>query len=371
MKVLFVTNIPSPYRVDFFNELGKYCNLTVLFEKQASDERDDSWKDYHFDTFTGIFMKGISVSVDMSYCPEVISYVNGSIWDYIICSDFLSPTGMKVTRYLKRHHIPYVLESDGGFVGIDNILKKTIKTKAIKGASWYFSTGKSHDDYYIAYGADKDRIIRYPFSSIKEKDILDEPLLKSEKAKIKKELGISEQFMVLAVGQFIHRKGFDTLLKAAKDLPKNAGVYFVGGDPTEEFLNLKNQYCLTNVHFIGFKRPSELKKYYHAADIFTLPTRGDIWGLVINEAFANGLPVITTTQCLAGVEMIKNGKNGYLIPVDDESQLIERICQLMYNENLCLQIANNNIFKSHDFTIESMVQTHIERFQKWKDYNIK
>ena len=46
MKILFLTNIPSPYRVDFFNELGKLAELTVLFETAASDERDSSWNCY-------------------------------------------------------------------------------------------------------------------------------------------------------------------------------------------------------------------------------------------------------------------------------------------------------------------------------------
>ena len=38
MKVCYLTNIPSPYRVDYFNELGKYCELTVFFEKRRSNE---------------------------------------------------------------------------------------------------------------------------------------------------------------------------------------------------------------------------------------------------------------------------------------------------------------------------------------------
>ena len=64
MKVLFLTNIPSPYRVDFFNEIGKYCDLTVLFEKGFSNERDTSWKNYSFDNFKGIFLKGKSIKTD-------------------------------------------------------------------------------------------------------------------------------------------------------------------------------------------------------------------------------------------------------------------------------------------------------------------
>ena len=35
MRVLFLTNIPSPYRVDFFGELGKLVDLTVLYELEA------------------------------------------------------------------------------------------------------------------------------------------------------------------------------------------------------------------------------------------------------------------------------------------------------------------------------------------------
>ena len=45
MKVLFLTNYPSPYRVQFFNELGKLCNLTVLFEEgiEKQTHRNKNW----------------------------------------------------------------------------------------------------------------------------------------------------------------------------------------------------------------------------------------------------------------------------------------------------------------------------------------
>lgn len=39
--VMSLTNIPSPYRVKFFNELGTKCDLTVVFEKRSSSERDE------------------------------------------------------------------------------------------------------------------------------------------------------------------------------------------------------------------------------------------------------------------------------------------------------------------------------------------
>ena len=57
--------------------------------------------------------------------------------------------------------------------------------------------------------------------------------------------------MVLSVGQFIHRKGFDILLKAI-EADENVGVYIVGGTPTKEYVSLCENRGLNNVHFVEF-----------------------------------------------------------------------------------------------------------------------
>jgi len=43
VKVLYLANIPSPYRVDFFNELGQQIDLTVIFERETASDRDENW----------------------------------------------------------------------------------------------------------------------------------------------------------------------------------------------------------------------------------------------------------------------------------------------------------------------------------------
>lgn len=43
MKILYLTNIHNPYRDEFFESLGQQVDLTVLFEKHSTNERDDSW----------------------------------------------------------------------------------------------------------------------------------------------------------------------------------------------------------------------------------------------------------------------------------------------------------------------------------------
>jgi putative colanic acid biosynthesis glycosyltransferase len=66
MKVLFLTNIPSPYRVEFFNELGKQCELTVLYELKQAKDRDAKWNAYeakHFREKYGLQDKYILLGV--------------------------------------------------------------------------------------------------------------------------------------------------------------------------------------------------------------------------------------------------------------------------------------------------------------------
>jgi len=67
MKYLFLTNIPSPYRVDFFNELGKLCDVTVAFETGASKERDASWKRYDIKRFNPAAERAFQISHEFSY----------------------------------------------------------------------------------------------------------------------------------------------------------------------------------------------------------------------------------------------------------------------------------------------------------------
>lgn len=362
MKILFLTNIPSPYRVKFFNKLGEYCDLTVLFEKNTSTERDESWKNYSFEYFTGIFLRGLTVKTDSSLCLSVKKYLKNEKYEAVICSNFTSPTGMYAVHYMKKHHIPFILESDGGFPKTGRGIKEMLKRSTISGADYYLSTSEMHDKYYLQYGAKNDRIVRYPFSSVSEKDILASPVTIEEKKVLKKKLNIREERIVLAVGQFIQRKGFDILIKSSKSVSENTGIYIIGGEPEHEYKSLLEKTECKNIYFIGFKKPTELSDYYRAADIFVLPTREDIWGLVINEAMSFGLPVITTERCLAGVEMIENDKNGLIVPVDDPEKLSIAMNGLLTDSARMEFMSLNNLEKTHKYTIESMVKSHLDLF---------
>lgn len=364
MRLLFMTNVPSPYRVDFFNELGKLCDLTVYFEKNTSDERNDTWKEYSFNNFKGVFLKGRSTGVDSSFCPEVKKRLKEETYDHIICSDFSTPTGMMAISYMRKHHIPYFLEADGGTAKSGRGVKEKIKRYFIRGAAGYFSTSTSCDKYFSTYGADKDKIYRYPFTSLYKSDILDKPPTKEKKKRLREELNLKEEKILISVGRFSYLngygKGYDTLLKICERLPNNIGVYIIGDEPTEAFIRWKNEKHLNQLHYLPFKRKEELFKYYQAADLSVFLSRGEAWGLVINESMANGLPVIATEACVAGLELIEHGKNGFIVPVDAVEKTKEIIMDYLTDKSKYNEMSGAALKKIKTHTIEDMARCHKE-----------
>lgn len=364
MKVLFLTNIPSPYRVDFFNELGKLCDLTVLYELGHASDRDEAWKANNANTFKEILLSGKKVGADSAICFSVIRYLKDKSYDIIVIGGYSTPTGMLAIEYLKRRNIEFILNCDGGIIKQDNKIKYSIKKYFIRSAKAWLSTGKNTNDYMIHYGAREKDIYIYPFTSVNKKDILNNTIDEKIKSEHKKKLNIREEKVILSVGQFIHRKGFDILIEATKLLPKNYGIYIIGGEVTEEYISLKNNYNLDNVHFEGFKNKGELETYYKAADLFVLPTREDIWGLVINEAMSYGLPVITTDKCVAGLELIDNDENGFIVSAEDEKLLADKINEILYNNITKESMGIKNLKKIREYTIEEMAKVHKSIFEE-------
>lgn len=70
--------------------------------------------------------------------------------------------------------------------------------------------------------------------------------------------------------------------------------------------------------YAGFIEHSRLPEFYARAKLLLLPTSRDCWGVVINEAMISGLPVITTGKTAAAGELVIDGRNGFVLPLDAE-----------------------------------------------------
>lgn len=364
MKVLFVCNFEAPYRVEFWNELSQYCDVTVLFsETKEQQQRDSKWfarADYRFHYE---MLKQTKVGRRLHICFGVTDYLKRD-FDIIVFHPYSPPTCIWGILYCIVHKIPYVINSDGGFAKTGRGLTEKIKSFLISHAEGYLSTAAATDDYLCFYGGHKKYMYRYSLTTLRKSDMHTSPITQGEKDRLRKKLGINEKNMIISVGNMIPRKGFDLLLKACREIQPGVGVYIVGGKPTKDYIDYCVRYKLSNVHFLEFMDKSTLSQYYMAADIFVLPTREDIWGLVVIEAMASRLPVVTTNMCIAGKEFIKHGENGFIYDVEDVRALAG-IMNRFFSEQDLKQIMSLKAYESvKNCTIETMALRHITIFQE-------
>jgi len=357
-RVLFLTNYASPYRVEFFDCLGEKMDVTVLFSERIEDKKHRSadWFVSGRGKCQVVQLQKRAASLrGRDLCLDVISWLKKP-WDAIVLCGYSSPTVMLAMAWLRMNRVPFWLEVDGGLIRQDSPLNYRFKRLLVGAANAWLSTGKATTDYLVHYGARREAVREYPFSSLKEADLLSAPVTAEEKQSLRQALGMGEGKVILSIGQFIHRKGFDVLLKAAAKLDPGADIYIVGGEPTEEYRKLHDDLGLTNVRFVGFMKKEQLLKYYRAADFFVLPTREDIWGLVVNEAMSCALPVITTDRCVAGLELVEDGVTGYIVPVGDADALADRMNQALRED--CAAMGAAALEKVGPYTIENMANVH-------------
>src|SRR5690606_18580506 len=153
----------SPYRVEFFNELGKYCDLTVLFERRTASNREKDWISDNVKNFKAVFLKGINFGEDSAICFSVRKWLRKNMFDIFVVVGYSTPTVMIAIETLNLRKIPFFINSDGGFIRDDKKTVGDIKRHFISSATWWLSSGRETNKYLKYYGAIEKNIFRYSF----------------------------------------------------------------------------------------------------------------------------------------------------------------------------------------------------------------
>lgn len=129
-------------------------------------------------------------------------------------------------------------------------------------------------------------------------------------------------FTVFFAGQICLRKGVPHLIDAWKRLDlKDARLRLAGhAKPGDACL----REAPSSLAYLGALSRVKLLEEMRRADLFVFPSLAEGFGLVIGEAMALGLPVLTTTNT-GGTELITDGRDGLLVPAHDADALAARI----------------------------------------------
>ncbi len=160
--------------------------------------------------------------------------------------------------------------------------------------------------------------------------------------------------IILSVGRLIDLKGTNHLIDAMpavlSQFPDTVLLIVGAGPEKETLVNQTRKLGLDHrISFLGMKEINELPSYYHAADIFVLPSinksgRTEALGVVLLEAMASGCPVFGSN--VGGIpDIIIDGENGFLVPEQRPDILADKIVQLLSDDSLREQFRKNGLIR--------------------------
>jgi glycosyltransferase involved in cell wall biosynthesis len=352
IKILLLTNIPAPYRVDGLNYVYNLLNkdkyeLEVLFSRPLYHKRnywntgiDKAKFAYSFlNKFNSIDIKklklfdiGITIKNELKKLKP----------DVVIASGF-SILSFLTVRYCKKSGIPYLIGT-GATTHRDrndklNFLKTPVRKYIINDAKGFFVYGKSAIEYLRKFNVKDDRIY-FTINTVDTTKFLE--IGKARKYKDKSELNL------LYIGNVNKSKGIKYLLDAYKYLHKISNVktnlHIVGGgDKLDYFIKYAGKNGLSDVIFTGAVKNTDIYKYYEKSDIFVFPTLDDVFGLVLVEAAASGLPIISSLYAGGSVDVIKENYNGLIINPTNIIEFAEKIKKLIEDFNLRQKMSINSL----------------------------
>jgi UDP-glucose:(heptosyl)LPS alpha-1,3-glucosyltransferase len=191
------------------------------------------------------------------------------------------------------------------------------------------------------------------------------PSLKNESRTVRKsEFGFEEADIVLIfVANEFRRKGLRTILDAMASLAETRlHLLVVGGDSADSFHTQINQLSLEKyVRFLG--RSGRIPQLMSMSDIFVFPTAYEPFGLVITEAMACGLPVLTS-RIAGAAELIQDGFDGLLLDDPNDAKELAAKLRKLLNEDMRKTIGIRARAKAELFSFKSCSTATCEAYQK-------
>lgn len=321
MKILFFSNLPTPYQLDFAKAMNQLADYRCYFLYNTEANRDwilDIPEYCHIASYT----PSIKAYRDFyhffrSYNPDVV-FMSGytlPLSNYVI---FLAK--------LFRKKIYMQCEKPFPSSGLKKFAKYLYLKVKLSFTDGIFAIGK---DAVEAYKPFQKNIYNMPYSADLTNFLAIERLNK-----------IPESVKFLFVGQFIERKGVNELLHALEQIEEYFELTFVGSGEMEPLIKealLSDQ----RIKLSGFVQPKNLPKLYSKHDVFILPSKHDGWALVVPDAMAAGMPVIGTNATGAVYEYIDE-EQGKIISSDPDSivkamQYYINHPEIIYSQSLCVR----------------------------------
>jgi glycosyltransferase involved in cell wall biosynthesis len=308
VKVFVLTDSPSPYQVELFNEIAGQggCELKVGYLRSRDPLRQ--W------TPTELRHESIEIEGSMRGAREAVRDADVVVFNYYFHSH-----ATELIRARASHGGPWCFwgERPGSQqpAWAGRLLRRWKLARLHGSQAPIWGIGKfAVDEYRREFGPRRPYFNLPYFSNLERFETAS------------RQPGRGRVF--LFCGSLIPRKGVDLLARAfvqvATELP-DVRLRIAGDGQLRQSLMQTLRPVSDRVEFLGFRDWGELPELYASADVLCVPSRYDGWGLVVPEGLAAGVPVIATDRMGAALEFVQTGVNGWLVPASDETAILQAL----------------------------------------------
>lgn len=344
-SVVLLTNIMTPYRKFFYDELhrelkNRNINFHVVLMARTEPNRNWNYEDYK--TEYSILLRGKTVTVGGVFIhinkgikklykklkPDVVvcagSYLYPALWE----TQKLSKKFDYMTYYWSESHLGEVRN----YSGLKTKLREGIRKKVIGGFDGFWYAGKLSREFIECY-ARKNANYIFVSNLINEKkfDAVNSYSI-GKRSEIKKLYNIPDgKKVLLTPARLSPVKGIMEFLELYKDVAaRSNAIYLIAGDgELKEAIEKFSREHQLDVRLLGYKSEDEMLDLYAIADVFVMPSLSDPNPLTCIEACWCSLPLLVSKHVGNYPELVEEGVNGFVIDYGDTIVSIEKIQEII------------------------------------------
>lgn len=335
--LFFLTNLPAFYKINLYNQIqSKIGGVMVAYTGlDGSDRNADFYRGQM--QFEHVFLKGGK----LARCRQLLSLLRHTEYDRLVLGGWDSAESWIAALFSPKSKNSVVVESSilesttTGFKGfIKRLFINRIRNKA-------YVPGISNAKLVEKLGF-KGKIVYTKgvgvFNYIPQPAYTPREFVKN----------------FLYVGRLVDAKNLKLLINVFNSLPQLTLTIAGFGEQEQELKAIASG----NIKFLGAVDNKKLPQVYQANDVFILPSKKEAWGLVVEEALNNGLPVIVSDKVGCHEAIVNDGNGIVFSPFDSEAALREavlRMTDITYYNSLRKNISQLDFAKTEEEQVECYV----------------
>ncbi len=341
LPIAIISNSQTPYRIHLHQRVARELPQVVLWSLYTHEISNSAWPfDAPDEIRPVLFGKGESCLNQDKPAHALREWKRGGCiicWlkehgiGFVLMMGYNDVGRLRIIRWCRRNGVPCFLFGDSNIhgdtaVGIKAAIKKIVVSRIVRSCDGVLACGTLGKAYFAKYGARADRMFCFPY----EPDYRLIQTLSSEQIdRVRQQFGlpVGRRRLVYS-GRLIQIKRVDLLIDAfiaIAALRPTWDLVIVGDGPLHENLRAQVPTELAGrIIWTGFADDqSTVSAIYRASDVLVLPSDYEPWALVINEAAAAGMAIVSSNVVGAAAELVRDNENGRLFPPGDLAALIQ------------------------------------------------